>query len=554
MEKVVSVFRKADLWFWVKLITFIFLALFLVWPFSSLIIRAFQSSNVEGFTLSNFRRFFDSPYYYKALFNSLKVAIIPTVFSVIIGVPIAYLMSRTNVWAKKLWYVIIILSLMSPAFLGAYSWILMFGRSGFMTKLLESILHIKMPTIYGMGGICAVLTLKRFPYVYLYTAGAMSSIDASLEECAENLGSSKLRRMLTVTVPIVLPSVAAGALMVFMSSFADFGTPMLLGENFRTLPAFIYNEFLGETGTNGNYASAIAVIMVTISLAVLTIQKYIINRKNYVMTSMRPPAEKQYRGLKRVLVTLPVAIVALCTFIPQIVIIVCSFMKSNYGTFVGGFTLENYTSIGKRFNITVYNTFVYSTVAILLIVVSGILISYVITKKRGKTGGLIDLLIMAPYVLPGSVLGLCYIITYNVKPLVLTGTAFIMILAMYIRTLPHTIRSGSAFLLQMDPSVEEASINLGVSPLKTFASVTARLMMPGVLSGAILSWISCINELSCSIMLYTGKTTTIAITVYSEVLRSSVGIAAALSSILVVVSGIVIMLCIEISKGKIKFV
>ncbi len=553
-----------DFWFWAKVLIFTVFLLFLVYPFSTLIFNSFQSSKVEGFTLYNFNRFFTKKYYYQALGNSLKVSLIPTITSVIIGVPMAYLMTRFNIAGKSVWHVLIILSLMCPPFLGAYSWIILFGNAGVITKWLTSVFGVQVPSIYGLGGICAVFTLKLFPYVYMYVSGAMGSIDRSVEESAENLGAGKLRRLLTVTIPVVMPSIAAGALMVFMTALADFGTPgILAGGDFRTLPVLIYNEYLSETGGNANLASAISMIVVAISLLILFVQKWWVGRKNYTMSSLRPPEITEYHGWKRFLVTLPVAIVCLAAFLPQVVVIYCSFVKTNYSNFVfsEGYTLEHYLELGRNLSTNIRNTFVFSTVAIVFILILGILLSYVIVRRRGRTGGALDMLMMAPYVIPGSVLGLCYIVAFNNlgttsngTVIKLTGTAAIIIIAMVIRKLPYTVRSGSAFLMQLDPSVEEASINLGVSPMKTFAKVTARLMLPGVLSGAIISWVTCINELSTSIMLYTGKTATITIASYTNIVRNSVGTAAALASILTVTSGVLLLVVFRATKGKVSVI
>ena len=541
-----------DPWFWVKLMVFIIFLLFLVWPFSSIIINAFKSSKVQGFTMANFQKFFQKKYYYGALKNSVSVSVVPSLFAIVLGVPMAYLMTRYNVWGKKVWHVLAILSLMSPPFLGAYAWIMMFGRAGSVTTFLKGF-GITIPTIYGFGGISTVLTLKLYPYIYMYTSGAMESIDSSLEECAENLGSGKLRRFFTVTMPVVTPSITAGALVVFMSALADFGTPMLLGgQDFRTLPVLIYNEYLSEIGGNGNLASAISIIIVIITLVMLLVQKVYVGRRNYIMSALRPPKEIEVHGFRRFLVTLPVFLISFVSFLPQIVVCASSFQHTNYSSFTGGFTFENYQNLGSRLWSTMRNTFTYSLTAMVFIVVIGILMSYVIVRKKGKTGGLLDMLLMAPYVIPGSVLGLCYIVTFNVKPLVLTGTAAIIIISYVIRKLPYTVRSASAFLMQMDPSVEEASINLGVPPMRTFWKVTARLMLPGVFSGAILSWVTCINELSCSIMLSSGKNNTLTIEAYTNIVRNSVGSGAALSAILTVTSAVILIICLKISKGKIR--
>ena len=541
-----------DPWFWVKIIVFVIFLLFLVWPFSSIIINAFKSTKVEGFTMANFQKFFQKKYYYGALKNSVSVSVVPSLFAIVLGVPMAYLMTRYNVWGKKIWHVLAILSLMSPPFLGAYAWIMMFGRAGSVTTFLKQF-GISIPTIYGFGGISTVLTLKLYPYIYMYTSGAMESIDSSLEECAENLGSGKLRRFFTVTMPVVTPSITAGALVVFMSALADFGTPMLLGgQDFRTLPVLIYNEYLSEIGGNGNLASAISIIIVIITLVMLVVQKSYVGRRNYIMSALRPPKEVEVHGFKRFLVTLPVFLITFVSFLPQIVVCASSFQHTNYSSFTGGLTFENYQNLGSRLWSTMRNTFTYSLTAMVFIVVIGILMSYVIVRKKGKTGGILDMLLMAPYVIPGSVLGLCYIVTFNVKPLVLTGTAAIIIISYIIRKLPYTVRSASAFLMQMDPSVEEASINLGVPPMRTFWKVTARLMLPGVFSGAILSWVTCINELSCSIMLSSGKNNTLTIEAYTNIVRNSVGSGAALSAILTITSAVILIICLKISKGKIR--
>jgi iron(III) transport system permease protein len=544
---------KLDFWFWVKVAVVGFMLLFLIYPFCTLITRSFFSGKVEGFTLENYIRFFTKKYYYSSLGRSLFVSIVTTATTLAVGVPMAYLMSRYNVFGKRFIHIFIIMSLMSPPFIGAYSWIMLFGRAGFVTQFFEG-MGIHLPSIYGKLGIILVFTFKLFPYVYLYTSGAMGSIDSSLEEAAENLGSNKLRRLLTITIPVILPSIAAGAIMVFMTSLADFGTPMLIGEGYMVLPVLVYNEYMSEIGGNAHLASALSVIVVLCSMTVLLLQKYFVTRKNYVMTAMRPPKEEKLHGLKRFLVTMPVLLVTLIGILPQIVVVVSSFVKSDFTGFKKGFSIESYVTIFNRLWTNIRNTFVFSAAAIVFIIVLGMLISYIVVRQKGIAGQLMDLLIMFPFVIPGAVLGISLIVAFNKQPMILTGTAAIMIIAFVVRKLPYTVRSGSAFLQQMDPSVEEASISLGVSPMKTFVKVTARLMAPGILSGAILSWITCINELSSSVMLYGGKTSTISVAIYTEVVRNSYGTAAALASILTVSTVISLLIFLKVSKGKVSVV
>ena len=545
---------RLDFWFWVKVLVVGIMLLFLIYPFCTLITRSFFSSKTGLLSLDNYIRFFTKKYYYSALFRSLFVSSVSTVTSLLVGVPIAYLMTRYNVWMKKYIHIFIIMSLMSPPFIGAYSWIMLFGRAGVVTSFFDDVLGIALPSIYGKLGIILVFTFKLFPYVYLYTSGAMGSIDSSLEEAAENLGSSKLRRLFTVTIPVIIPSIAAGAIMVFMTSLADFGTPMLLGEGYMVLPVLVYNEYMSEIGGNAYLASALSVIVVLCSTTVLLVQKHLVSKKNYVMTAMRPPQEIQLRGVKRFLATFPVALVTFIGILPQIVVIVTSFIKADFTGFVGGFSLDSYITIFNRLGTNIKNTFLFSTIAIVFIIIIGMLISYIIVRQKGAAGQIMDMLIMFPFVIPGAVLGISLIVAFNKEPVILTGTAAIMIIAFVVRKLPYTVRSGSAFLQQMDPSVEEASINLGVSPMKTFFTLTARLMAPGILSGGILSWITCINELSSSVMLYGGKTSTISVAIYTEVVRNSYGTAAALATILTVSTVVSLLIFLKVSKGKVSIV
>ena len=545
---------RLDFWFWVKVLVVGMMLLFLIYPFCTLITRSFFSSKTGLLSLDNYIRFFTKKYYYSALFRSLFVSCISTVTALIVGVPMAYLMNRYNVWMKKYIHIFIIMSLMSPPFIGAYSWIMLFGRAGLVTAFFEDAFGITLPSIYGRLGIILVFTFKLYPYVYLYTSGAMGSIDSSLEEAAENLGSSKLRRLFTVTIPVIIPSIAAGAIMVFMTSLADFGTPMLLGEGYMVLPVLVYNEYMSEIGGNAYLASALSVIVVLCSTTVLLVQKHLVSKKNYVMTAMRPPQEIEFHGIRRFLITLPVALVTFIGILPQIVVIVSSFIKADFTGFIGGFSLDSYITIFNRLGTNIKNTFLFSTIAIVFIIIIGMLISYIIVRQKGLAGQIMDMLIMFPFVIPGAVLGISLIVAFNKEPLILTGTAAIMIIAFVVRKLPYTVRSGSAFLQQMDPSVEEASINLGVSPMKTFFTLTARLMAPGILSGGILSWITCINELSSSVMLYGGKTSTISVAIYTEVVRNSYGTAAALATILTVSTVVSLLIFLKVSKGKVSIV
>ncbi|NLC65865.1 MAG: iron ABC transporter permease [Clostridium sp.] len=541
--------KKLTFWNIVTILLFIALGIVLVYPFSALISRSFIAKGGEGFTLDYYKDFFTLPYYYESLKNSLSVSLAATFFATIIGIPMAYAWSRFNIRGKKVLNIMVVLSLMSPPFIGAYSWVLLLGRNGFLTKLFAKI-GIILPTIYGWSGIVLVFTLKFFPYIFLYVSAALKSMDASLEESAENLGVSGIKKLMTVTFPLILPTISAGALMVFMTSLADFGTPMLIGEGYKVLPVLVYNEFMSEIGGNAAMASALSVIIVFISVSILVIQNVIVSRKNYMMSSLRPVEVKELKPWPRRLATFGCFLVAGVAMAQQVVVLVTSFIKTSGPIFVKGFSLNSYKLVWNRLSRNITNTFLYATIAIVIIVVLGLLISYISVRRRNKVTGLLDILVMFPYVIPGAVLGITLLVAFNKPPIMISGTFMIMILAYVIRKLPYTVRSSTAILHQIDPSVEEASINLGVSPMKTFFKVTAVMMAPGVFSGAILSWVTTINELSSSIILYTGKTSTISVAIYTEVIRASFGTAAALASILTVATTISLLIFYRVSGGE----
>lgn len=553
MMKRTRVKKPLDVWSVAKVLIFIFIVLAIVWPLSTVVIRSI-TDKFGSFTLANFGKFFSHNYYLGVLENTLFVAGWTTVLSVVIGVWIAYVLTRYNFKCKRILNMLIILSLMSPPFIGAYSWILLFGRSGWVTTFLESAFNWTVPTIYGKWGIVSVFVCKMFPYVYLFVSSALSNIDSSLEEAAENLGANRWRRLRSITLPVVSPSILAGAVMVFMSAASDFGTPMLIGENYKVLSTLVYEQYMSEIGTSSNFASAVSMIVILLCCLLLLGQKWYTSRKNYNMTSLRPPAPHKLSLGKRIATIAPVILVVFIALLPQIVVVVTSFKNCNGPYFVEGWSLDSYRVIFTRMVRAIKNTYVYSLIAVAVMIIIGSITAYITVRKRSFTTGLVDILMMIPYVIPGAVMGLALIIAFNRAPFYWAGTALIMILCYAIRKIPYTVRSAAGFLQQMELSVEEASINLGVSPLKTFFKVTLPLMLPGVISGAILSWIETINELSSSIMLYTGRTITLSVAIYNEVARNSFGTAAAMASILTLSAVIMLIVFNKVSKGKVSIV
>lgn len=520
-----------DFWAGVTVLSIAVFALFLIYPLFSLFVSAFQDPETGAWSMQNFVHFFERKYYYQSMINSFSVTTCVTILAVIIGTIVAYFMTLYKIKFKSAVEICIVISLLSPPFIGAYSWILIGGRNGYVTRFLAQY-GIDFPSIYGFAGILLVLTLKLYPFIYLYVAGAMKNIDSALIEAAESLGCSGIRKVVTIIVPLITPTILAGALMVFMNAMADFGTPMLIGEGYNVMPVMIYSEFINEVGDQANFAAAMAALMVLITSTIFMLQKYIVNRKSFTMSSLRPLPVGELHGLRKVIVHLFIYTLVALSMIPQLVVIYTSFLKTSGSIFVDGYSLDSYRTIFDSLGTAISNTYLFSTTAMIAIIFLGMTIAYLTTRKKSWLTEIIDTLSMFPYIIPGSVLGITLLLAFNDEPLLLSGTAAIIIISLIIRRLPYTLRSSSAILYQLSPSMEEASISLGASPLKTFFKITAVMMLPGVMSGAIISWITAINELSSSIILFTGATKTMSVAIYTEVIRASYGTAAALSTIL----------------------
>lgn len=539
-----------DFWTGITVLAMVVFGLFLIYPLFSLFVSAFQNADTGAFSLENFVRFFQRKYYYQSMINSFSVTACVTVLAIIIGTTLAYFMSLYKIRGKNIVEICIIISLLSPPFIGAYSWILIGGRSGILTTWLYDAFGYEFPSIYGFAGILLVLTLKLYPFIYLYVAGALKNIDSALIEAAESLGCSGIRKVVTVIVPLITPTILAGALMVFMNAMADFGTPMLIGEGFNVMPVMIYAEFINEVGDQANFAAAMAAIMVIITSTIFLLQKYIVNRKSFTMSSLRPMQVKQMKGIWNVVMHAAIYLLVAISMIPQLVVVYTSFLKTSGSIFVPGFSLDSYYTIFESLGTAISNTYLFSTSAIIAIIFLGMTVAYLTTRRKSWLTEIIDTLTMFPYIIPGSVLGITLLLAFNDEPLLLSGTAIIIIISLVIRRLPYTLRSSSAILYQISPSIEEASISLGASPLRTFFKVTAVMMLPGVMSGAILSWITAINELSSSVILFTGATKTMSVAIYTEVIRASYGTAAALSTILTLTTITAMVIFFKVSGSK----
>lgn len=540
--------NKKDVWKLISIVVIILYAVFLIYPLFQLLK---ESVVIDGvFTLKNFVEFFSKNYYLETIFNSFEVSICATIITLIIGVPLAYFYQMYEIKGKTILQVIIILCSMSAPFIGAYSWILLLGRSGIITVFIEKLTGFQMPTIYGFGGILLVLSLQLFPLVFLYVSGALKNIDNSLLEASENMGCSGVKRFFKVIIPLCMPTILAATLLVFMRAFADFGTPLLLGEGYRTFPVVIYDAYFGEVGNNHSFGAAISVIAILVTAVIFFLQRWVNSKFQFTMNALHPIERKQIKGWKSWLMNIYCWGVVMLAFAPQIYVMYTSFQNTSGKIFVEGYSLKSYVKAFDTMGKAIENTFIIGGIALALVIVLAILISYLVVRRNNTLNKIIDTLSMVPYIIPGSVVGIALVLGFNKRPIVLTGTAIIMVVALIIRRIPYTIRSSVAVLQQIPMSIEEAAISLGSTKLEAFFKITVPMMANGILSGAILSWITIITELSTAIILYNLKTITLTLAIYVNVSRGNYGVAAALATILTATTIISLVVFMKVSKTK----
>ena len=525
--------KSFQAWNIILVVIFVILFFAVLYPILYIFKASFVDPESGAFSLKSYATFLHYPYYLRCLGNSLFVSTLSTVLALAIGIPFAFFLSRYEIPGKNLIRTLGTLPLILPTFIGAEAWLILLGRNGLFAKISQG-LGMGMPSIYGWKGIVLVFTLQFFPFVFLMVSAALNAIDRSLEEAATNLGAGKLRVFFTVTLPVVTPAILSGALVVFYLCIENFGVPVLIGEDYRVLSVQAYNEFISELGGNPAMAGALSMILLTITLGLTIFQKYWVERKHYTMTSLNPIQVKRLRPLPTFLIWLFCAGTVFVALFPFAVVMVSSITKTQGPVmYFGQFSLENFI---RAFTIAprpIISSFFLATTATLIGIVFGIVVSYLLVRKRGAVSYLLDLLVMLPLAIAGTVQGIALAATYNKGLVVLTGTWMILVLAYFIRKAPYSIKTTSSLLQQIDPSIEEASINLGVPPVRSFVRVVLPLMLPGIIAGAIIMWVTTLAELSSTIVLYYGPWATMTVEIFQRIGSGDFGPASAYATILI---------------------
>jgi iron(III) transport system permease protein len=370
--------------------------------------------------------------------------------------------------------------------------------------------------------------------------GLLQQIDPSVEEAARDLGASRWKVFTTVTVPLMAPGIANAALLVFIQSVADFGNPMVIGGNYTTMAVQIYMQGIGSLDMSG--ATALAIMLLLVSVSAFLLQKFYIGKKSYITVTGKISRQRELIDEPSIVKPLSTFILLVSIFVSMMYILIPigAFIKLwgvNYSL-----TLDHFKYVFRLGIKPILDT---TTLALIATPITGVLsmvIAYLVVRRKFIGRAYIDFTTMLSLAIPGTVVGLGYVITYNKAPLVLTGTGTILIIAFVMRSMPVGIRSGMASLHQIDPSIEEAASVLGASSKKVFTSVTLPMIKPALFSGLVYAFSRSMTLVSTIIFLVSAKYSLLTVTTMSQIDQGRIGVASVYSTILIVIVGSIIML------------
>ncbi|MGH7318809.1 MAG: ABC transporter permease [Candidatus Rokuibacteriota bacterium] len=503
------------------------LGLFILYPLFRVFWVGFTPDGVLSLRL--FREATESWFIRRALGNSLLAGALTALLGTALGYLFAYALTRTDIPGKRLFGVVAILPIISPPFVGALSIILLLGNNGLVTRQL---LGIRDFPIYGLPGLLLAQVLTFFPVAYLVLRGVLESIDPTLEDAAMDLGAGRRRVFSRITLPLSAPGIASALLVLFIESVADFGNPLILGgSGFPVLSVQVYLQVTGMFDLPGG--AAMAVILLVPSVTAFLLQRYWVGRRRYVTITGKPTrsAIKTVSPLARWVLFGVAGGMSLAILTFYAVIVVGAFSRTwgvdhtptlrNFGYVVGvGFgTIRDTLTIA-----------VTSTPAAGLL---GMLIAFLVVRRRFPGRRAMELVSILNFAVPGTVLGIGYILAFNERPLLLTGTALILVANFVFRYVPVGIQAGMAVLRQIDPAIEEAAANLGATTATTFRRVTLPLIVPAFFSGLVFTFVRAMTAISAAVFLVSADWNLMTVQILSQTEAGRLGAAAAFSVILI---------------------
>lgn len=467
---------------------------------------------------------------WRAFGNTLLLGVASAIVATAIGFILAFAVTRTNMRGKRFIHLVTLLPVVSPPFVMALAIVILFGRSGLITR---DILGIRNSNIYGFRSLLFIQVLAFTPIAYLNIRGMLQSIDSALEDAAASLGSSQRTIFRRLILPLSTPAILSSMLLVFVKSIEDFGNPLVVGGSFNTLAVEAYSQLIGYF--NLEAGALLASMLLLPSIIAFMVHRYWISKKSYVTVTGKPSVQT-IRNVSPVLVW---PLTAICYALAALIILLyVTVVAVSFTRFPGidwSFTIEHYSNVFTAGLQSLKNSLILASIATPITAIGGILIAYILTRRNFPGSHILRWGTLLSFAAPGTIIGIGYITLFNSPPLLLTGTAAIIIAAMVVKTIQVGIEAGSNQLRQIDRSIEEASTVLGASNTRTFVGIILPLLRPALFTALAYAFTRSLTTLSAVIFLVSANWTLITVTILNQVETLQLGIAAAYCVILICV-------------------
>lgn len=484
-----------------------------------------------AFTVKLYQEFLASWFIRQAFVNSVVMGVLTAIGGTAVGFLFAFTLTRTAIPGKGFLTLAAILPVISPPFVSALSIILLFGNNGLITRQL---LGLQDFAIYGLRGLLLSQVFTFFPVAYLTLRGILESLGGTLEDAAMNLGATRWKAFRRVTLPLCLPGLASAFLVLFIESIADFGNPLILGgSGFPVLSVQVYLQVTGMYDLPGG--AALAVILLVPSVTTFLVQRYWVARKRYVTVTGKPTRaviRAVSPGMQWTLFAACGA-VALFVLLFYATIVVGAFSRA-WGA-DHSLTLRNFGYVFGVGAQAIRDTLIIAVTSSPLAGLLGMAIAFLVSRRRFPGRQAMEFIAILNFAVPGTVIGIGYILAFNQRPLLLTGTALILVTNFLFRYIPVGIQSGMAGLRQIDPSIEEAATNLGASSQVTFRRITLPLLVPAFFSGLVFSFVRAMTAISAAVFLVSADWNLMTVQILSQTEAGRLGAAAAFSVLLILI-------------------
>ena len=497
------------------------LAFLVVNPLLRLGLSSLQDADTGAYTLANYVAAYGRARYLQALWNSLSLGACVTVLAFMFAVPLAWGATRTDMPGKAMVRLLVVATFITPPYLGAIGWILLAGpNAGWLNRAWEGLTGASsgLFDIYSFPGLAFVIALYSFPYLFIFTSSALEMVSSEMEDAANILGAGTVRTMLRVTLPLVLPALLGGAIVTFLEAIALFGSPALIAipARFNVVTTQLLQFF--SPPVRAEVAAAYTMPLLLITLALFLLQRRLLSRRGFVAVSGKG-GERRLIALgawRWALLAYALLVVACSVLLPYGALSQAALAKAwGRGWHVANLTLDNFRYLlfdNEMVRQAVGNTFLYAGMAALLVIALSLAIAYIVARRLLPGAGLLGLLCMAPFVVPGIVLAIAFYAAYAPPPLSLYGTGTILVLAFTTRYLPVGYANAAAALRGLNPEMEEAVRILGGTRLLAIRKVVAPLLKRSLAGAWLLVFIPATRELSTAMFLYVPRTRTISVT------------------------------------------